>query len=63
MIYEVTHIEYGRKKFYKIERMRDFVWGFFPYNLNKVRVLRVKKNGIREVGMFVNDKRVVIFPR
>ena len=45
--------------------MRDFVWQFFPRWLHKLTVIRVRKNGIRETGQFINDKKndkkVIIF--
>lgn len=61
MRYEVIS-EFGIKKFYKIERLRDFLWVYFPKWIHKLTVYRIKKkNGFREVGKFVNSKEVIMF--
>ena len=56
----IVQSEYGEKKFYKIERMRDFVAQFVPRWQHKLRVYR-KRNGMMYVGKFVDNKKIVVF--
>ena len=57
----IIQSELGEKRFYKIERLRDFLWIYFPKWLHKLSVYRIRKNGIWERGKFINDKKIIRF--
>lgn len=51
--------ESNHYKFYKYERLLDFVWQFIPRWHYKLRVYKVK-NGLTFVGKFVQNNRYPI---
>jgi len=57
----IVRSEFGKKRFYKIGPLRDFLWQFFPKYLHKLEVYKKNNDGILEKGQFINDKRVVRF--